>query len=54
MEFPENLALTFDFRAAIADETIQQILLLPDCNYDFLQAELPKLHIVPKLDKHSP
>ena len=47
MQFPSSLQLAFDFRAAIADSTIQQILCAPDSEPDFLQAELRKLRIVP-------
>lgn len=46
MPFPSSLQLSFDFRAAIADHTIQQILCAPDADSDFLQAELHKLRIV--------
>jgi hypothetical protein len=48
MRFPPSLQLAFDFRSAIADHTIQQILFAPDSDSDFLQAELHKLRIVPK------
>ena len=46
MQFPSNLQLTFDFRAAIANRTIQQILYAPDSNSDFLKTELNKLCII--------
>jgi hypothetical protein len=46
MQFPSSLQLDFDFRAAIADGTIQQILYAPDSDSDFLQTELHKLRIV--------
>jgi hypothetical protein len=46
MQFPPSLQLAFDFRSAIADQTIQQILWEPDSDSDFLQAELHKLRIV--------
>lgn len=46
MQFPISLQLDFNFRAAIADGTIQQILYAPDSNSEFLQAELHKLRIV--------
>ena len=46
MLFPSSLGLVFNFRAAIADRTIQQILYAPDSDSDFLQTELQKLHIV--------
>ena len=47
MQFPPSLQLAFDFRSAIADGTLQQILYAPDSDSDFLQAELHKLRIVP-------
>ncbi len=47
MQFPSSLQLAFDFKAAITDGTIQQILYAPDSDSDFLQAELQKLCIVP-------
>jgi hypothetical protein len=47
MQFPGSLQLFFDFRTAIADQTIQQILYASDCHDDFLKAELHKLRIVP-------
>lgn len=47
VQFPASLQLAFDFRAAIADRTIQEILRAPDCDSDFLQAELCKLGIMP-------
>lgn len=47
IQFPDSLQLSFDFRAAIADHTIQQILCAPGCDSGFLQAELHKLQIVP-------
>ncbi|MCK4396638.1 hypothetical protein KAW96_08605 [candidate division WOR-3 bacterium] len=47
MQFPASLQLFFDFRSAIADQTIQKILCTPDYDSDFLQAELHKLRIVP-------
>lgn len=47
MQFPSSLQLFFNFKAAIADGTIQQILYAPDSDSDFLQAELHKLCIIP-------
>lgn len=44
--FLPSLQLTFNFMAAIADRTIQQILYAPDSDSDFLQTELQKFHIV--------
>ncbi|HYE36469.1 hypothetical protein [Methylocaldum sp.] len=46
MQFPSSLQLAFDFKAAIADGAIQQILYASDSDSDFLQAELHKLRIV--------
>lgn len=46
MQFPSSLQLAFDFRAAIADRTIQQILSAPDSDSGFLKAKLHKLRIV--------
>lgn len=45
IDFSDRLHMHFDFQAAIADGTIQQILLGPNCNISFLQAELHKLGI---------
>jgi len=47
MQFPSSLELAFDFKDAIADGTIQQILYAPDSDSVFLQTELHKLRIVP-------
>jgi hypothetical protein len=46
LQFPESLQLVFDFREAIANGTIQQILYPPDCDSNSLKAKLSKLHIV--------
>lgn len=46
MEFPTSLQLGFDFRAAMADRSIEQILCAPDSDSGFLRAELDKLGIV--------
>jgi hypothetical protein len=46
MQFPSSLKLDYDFRTAIADGTIRQILCAPDSDSGFLQAELRKLRIV--------
>ncbi|MGH8615057.1 MAG: hypothetical protein ACREYF_24305 [Gammaproteobacteria bacterium] len=48
MQFPLSLQLSFDFKAAMADGTIQQLLLSPDTDVDFLNGELQKLRIVAK------
>lgn len=49
MEFPPGLQMAFDFRAAIADGSIQEILYAPDTNSNLLKSELYKLRIVSKL-----
>ena len=46
MDFPSSLQLYFDFRAAIADGTIQGILCARNVQLDLLQEELHKLRIV--------
>ncbi len=43
--FPESLQCGFDFRAAIANGAIQQILHGPDCDLSFFISELKKLGI---------
>lgn len=48
MEFPAHLHAAFDFRSAIADGTIQEILCSPDCDSAFFLSELQKLGIEPK------
>jgi hypothetical protein len=45
IEFPGSLHADFDFRTAMADGTIVRILRGPDCDSDFLQAELLKLGV---------
>ncbi len=47
MEFPDHLSVGFDFKAAMADGTIQEILHLPDCNSDFLLSQLQRFGIEP-------
>lgn len=54
MDFPPNLQMAFDFRAAIADRTIQKILCAPSCDSGFLHAELHKLRIVPSEGSDPP
>ena len=46
MDFPDNVQVVFDFRAAIMAGAIQQILYAPDCDSGFLHAELRELCIV--------
>ncbi len=48
MQFPPSLHLAFDYRAAMGDSTIQQILYAPNSDADFLRAELHKLGISPR------
>jgi len=43
--FPDHLHLDFDFRAAFADNTIQEIIRGPRCDDDLLRAELDRLGI---------
>lgn len=47
IEFPASLQAPFDFRTAIATGTVRQILMGPDCDGPFLQAELTKFGIEP-------
>ena len=47
LDFPPSLHAAFDFRAAIKDGTIRQILRGPDYDSTFLHAELAKLGIGP-------
>lgn len=46
LEFQASLSVPFDFRAAISDGTISQILSAPETDGDFLNSELYKLRIV--------
>jgi len=47
IEFPSSLQLGFDFRNAIANATIREILLAPEADSGFLTRELSKLRIEP-------
>lgn len=47
IDFPTSLHLPFDFRSAFADGTIQQILLGPDCDLDYLHAGMRTLGVSP-------
>ena len=47
MQFPENLQLSFNFKAAMADQTVQQILFQPGADTNYLKSELEKLGILP-------
>ena len=44
-EFPPSLQLPFDFRDAITNNVIQEILFAPESDADFLRSELSKLCI---------
>lgn len=46
-EFPPSLQLDFDFREAIGNAAIREILLSPESDLDFLTSELSKLRIEP-------
>lgn len=50
MEFRPNMRLFFDYRAAIADGVIRQVLYEPNTDTEFLKAELYKLGISPEED----
>jgi hypothetical protein len=43
IDFPTGLQLPFDFRSAVADGTIRQLLYGPDCDLDHLRAGLRAL-----------
>jgi hypothetical protein len=47
IQFPPSLQLGFDFREAIANATIREILLAPEADSGFLTQELSKLRIEP-------
>jgi hypothetical protein len=47
IDFPASLQAPLDFRMAITDGTIKQILAAPNCDTAFLQNELEKLGIMP-------
>jgi len=52
MEFPDELFLVgFDFRAAIANNTVQEIKYAHGCDSDFIKAELSKLGIMTQSNK---
>jgi hypothetical protein len=46
MIFSDNLQMQFDYRAAFADGTIEQILVSPDTDIAFLRAELKNFNII--------
>lgn len=48
MQFLPYLHLAFDFKAAVANQVIEEILYDQDRDSDFLLAELQKLSIVPR------
>jgi hypothetical protein len=43
IKFPKHLHFAFDFKAAFADGTVQMLLRGPDCDSDYLDAELRRL-----------
>jgi hypothetical protein len=45
MDFPPDLQMTFDFRRAIENDTIVELMPGPQCDVPFLRSELEKLHI---------
>jgi hypothetical protein len=47
IQFPAGLQAPFDFRAAMSDGTISQILLAPDCDAAYFQSEMDKRSIGP-------
>jgi len=54
MEFPPSLQMGFDFRAAMANGTIRQVLRSSDCDGAFLQTEMEKFGIAPAPGSDSP
>lgn len=52
-EFPPALQLEFDFRQAIADGTIVQILTPPTASCDILLKELGKFRIIPASENNA-
>jgi hypothetical protein len=47
MDLPVSLQMPFDFRAALSDGTIKEILRGPQCDVEFLIDELKKMQIEP-------
>ena len=47
MKFPPGLQLAFDFRSAIDNGIIQELLYAPDSDSNYIREELDKLHIAP-------
>ncbi|MCR4306341.1 MAG: hypothetical protein NUV42_00050 [Candidatus Yonathbacteria bacterium] len=47
VQFLPSLQLSFDFKSAIADHTIQHVQYAPDTDPDYLRSELQSLRIVP-------
>ena len=50
MQFHTSLQMGFSFHTAIIDQTIQQILTLPETDPDYLKSELDKLDIQSRED----
>jgi hypothetical protein len=46
INFPPSLHVYFNFKMAVSDCTVQQILYAPDCDTEFLNAEFRKLGMV--------
>lgn len=47
LRFSPSLQVPFDFKAAFADQTVLQVLCAPDCDREFLLAEMAKVGINP-------
>ena len=47
MDFPRSLEVPFDFRQAFTNSAIEKLLCSPDCDTEFLRAELEKRRIAP-------
>jgi len=45
IQFPDSFQLFFDFREALSNGIIHELLYAPDCDSDFLMDELSKRHI---------
>ena len=47
MAFPDTLQMSFDYRRAIAEGTVVEIIPAQNCDHQFLVDELERLHIRP-------
>lgn len=54
MEFPPGLQMELDFGAALASGAVSKILLSPECDAAFLEAELGKFGIAPATGSDPP